>query len=164
MPAIRVKSLSKVKSVAPCSEAIAAIRASAVVTATPFARAARKILAASRYVGKPFGSNNSHCERYFSMRFTSRLRPCRISVTIIPVSPKGSASEIMRCNSPPAGDGDELRKSIQTEVSTRIKSGFSGGSWECPAKCRCRSIAKCPFGFLSGQAVPRLYRQSAASF
>jgi hypothetical protein len=61
--AIRAKSLSNVKSVALCSEAIAAIRASVVVTATPFARAARKILAASRYVGNPFGSRISHCER-----------------------------------------------------------------------------------------------------
>lgn len=53
--AIRGKSMSNVKSVAPYSEAIAAIRASVVVTATPFVRAARKMLAASRYVENPFG-------------------------------------------------------------------------------------------------------------
>jgi len=56
IPAIRAKSLSKVKSVALCSEAIAAISASVVVTATPFGRAARKMLAASRYVANPFRS------------------------------------------------------------------------------------------------------------
>ena len=46
MLAILVKSLSRVKSVAPCSKAIAAINTSVVVTATPFERAARKMLAA----------------------------------------------------------------------------------------------------------------------
>jgi hypothetical protein len=48
MLTILVKSLSRVKSVAPCSKAIAAIKTSAVVTATPFERAARKIR--SRFV------------------------------------------------------------------------------------------------------------------
>ncbi len=85
-PAIRVKSLSRVKSVAPCSNAIAAIKASMVVKATPFARAARKMLAASLYVENPLGSSMSHCDRYCSRRLTSRLRPCRISVTTTPAS------------------------------------------------------------------------------
>lgn len=48
MLAIRAKSLSRVKSVALYSEVIAAIRASVVVTATPFARADRKMWAARR--------------------------------------------------------------------------------------------------------------------
>ena len=61
--AILVKSLSKVKSVAPCSKTIAAIKVSTVVTAMPFERADRKIIAASQYVRNPVGSSISHCER-----------------------------------------------------------------------------------------------------
>ncbi len=54
---ILLKSLSRVKSAAPCSNAIAAIKESMVVKATPFARAARKMRAASRYVENPLGSS-----------------------------------------------------------------------------------------------------------
>jgi hypothetical protein len=43
----------------------------------------------------------------------------------IPVSANGSASSIMRRNSAPARPGEELKKSIQTELSTRIKRDFS---------------------------------------
>jgi len=57
MLAILVKALSRVKRVVPCSKAIAAIKTSLVVTATPFERAARKMLAASRYVENPLGSS-----------------------------------------------------------------------------------------------------------
>lgn len=55
--------VSRVKGVTPCSNAIAAIRASMVVTATPFARAARKMAAAYRYVEKPLGSSMSPLEQ-----------------------------------------------------------------------------------------------------
>jgi hypothetical protein len=68
VPAILVKSLSRVKSVAPCSNAIAAIKASMVVKATPFARAAREIVAASQYVENPLGSSISQA---FASEFTS---------------------------------------------------------------------------------------------
>jgi len=63
MLAILVESQSRVKSEVPCSKAIAAIKTSVVVTATPFERAARKMLAASRYVENPLASSISHCDR-----------------------------------------------------------------------------------------------------
>ena len=63
MLAILVKSLPRVKSVVPCSKAIAAIKTSVVVTAMPFERAPRNMLAASRYVENPLGSSISHCDR-----------------------------------------------------------------------------------------------------
>jgi len=126
MRAIREKSLSNVKRLARCSSAIAAIKVSIVVRLMPLARAAREIADASRYVEKPPGSIISHCERYRSIRGTSRLRPWRISEITTPVSTKGSASSIIRRNSLPARPGEELKKSIQTDVSTRIKSDSGG--------------------------------------
>ena len=53
MLAILAKPLSRVKSVVPCPKAVAAIKTSVIVTATPFKRAARKMLSASRYVETP---------------------------------------------------------------------------------------------------------------
>src|SRR6267154_1413473 len=54
------------------------------------------------------------------MRLASRVRPWRISATTTPVSARGSTSAIIRRNSSPARPGKELKKSIHTELSTRI--------------------------------------------
>src|SRR4029077_8745034 len=61
--AMREKSLSMLKRIAPCSRAIAAINESIVVRLMPFDLPRREIVDASRYVEKPRGSIISHKER-----------------------------------------------------------------------------------------------------
>jgi len=73
--AIREKSLSSVKIVAPCSNAMAAMRVSIVVRLMPFERHSLKMLAASLYVEKPMGSRISQRERNCSTWPTFRVRP-----------------------------------------------------------------------------------------
>ena len=67
----------------------------------------------------------SHCARYRSIDPESLVRPCKTSATTTPVRTKGSPSSIIRRSSAPARPGEDLKKSIQTELSTRIKRGFS---------------------------------------
>ena len=92
---------------------------------------------------------------------TSRVRPCRNSATMTPVSTKGSDSAIMRCNSTPARPGEEFRKSIQMELSTRIKSDFSGRPSCRPSRCRFRSGQGSLFDFPSARATPEPFRRFA---
>jgi len=164
MPAMYPKSLSSVKTEALCSMAIAAIRVSIVLSVMPFSRALRKMEAAALYVRSPLGSNMSHCARYCSISAAFRVSPCKTSAATIPVSAKGSAVRIIRRSSAPAAPGEELKKSIQTEVSTRIKRGFSATSSDPPSKCRFRSSERLIYGSPIGRATPRLVPQSAALF
>jgi hypothetical protein len=52
---------------------------------------------------------------------------------------KRPTSAIIRRNSAPARPGEELKKSIQTELSTRIKRGFSARPLSHPSRFRFRS-------------------------
>src|SRR5882724_2977288 len=94
------------------------------------------------------------------MRLTSRLRPCKTSVTTTPANAKGSASPIMRRNSTPAREGEELRKSIQTELSTKIKLGFSALTWDRLSRCHYRSTEGYPYGFLNERVIREPYLRS----
>src|SRR5207302_1163165 len=79
-------------------------------------------------------------------------------------SGKVSVPAIMRRNSAPAREGEELRKSIQTELSTKIKPGFSAWPWEPLSICHCRNTGECPYGSPNGPVTPRLYPRSASCF
>lgn len=91
----------------------------------------------------------SHWERWCSILLILRTRPSRIWVTIIPLRANGSASAILRRNSAPALAGDELKKLIQTELSTKIRCGSPGWLFDLPARCQFRGSAKCLCGFPS---------------
>jgi hypothetical protein len=70
---------------------------------------------------------------------------------------QGSASAIIRRNPAPVRPGDELRKSIQTGRSTRIKRGFSLSPLSRPSSYRFQCSGEWPSGFPSAPAIPGLY-------
>src|ERR1700730_10895576 len=73
-----------------------------------------------------------------------------------PERAKGSASAIIRRSSVPERPAEELKKSTQTEVSTRINRDFSEPPYGRPSRYRCHGNEACFCGLLSGQADPTL--------
>src|SRR5256885_11332282 len=90
------------------------------------------------------------------------VRPCSTSETITPVNANGSFSWIIRRSSAAAGPGDELKKSTQTELSTRIKRDFSGTLPGFPSKHQFRSSGECLFEPQTGREVPKHDPRSGA--
>src|SRR5882724_3552803 len=97
------------------------------------------------------------------MRLASRVRPCRISATTTPVSTKGSASLIIRRNSSPARPGAELKKSIHTELSTRINRASSASLSSHPSRSPFHNGEGGPSGSPSAPAAPALCLRFLAS-
>jgi len=97
------------------------------------------------------------------MIWKSLVRPCKISVSTTPVNARGSLSEIIRRNSAPARVGEELKKSIQTELSTRIKRDFSSTPSGHLSRYHCRNNGAALFGFQTERGVRALCQRSGAS-